>query len=113
MRLPAAAPNSWPNRMPAAAPAAISQIGESPNHQTASAVATATTISAGCIPRASEIVGTTISATTAGRIPLKAASTTTLWRTWAKKIAMTRMQMNDGSTAPHTAAAAPATPRVL
>ena len=106
-------PSFTVHRMPAAAPAAISQIGESPNHQTASAVATATTISAGCIPRASAIVGTTISATTAGRIPLKAASTTTLWRTWAKKIAMTRMQMNDGSTAPHTAAAAPATPRVL
>ena len=73
MRLPAAAPNSWPNRMPAAAPAAISQIGESPNHQTASAVATATTISAGCIPRASAIVGTTISATTAARSMAPAA----------------------------------------
>ena len=65
------------------------------------------------MPRASEKTGTTISATTAGRIPLKAASTTGLWRMPAKKIATIRMMRNDGSTAPSEAATAPRSPRTL
>ena len=99
--------------MPAAAPAAMSSTGDQPRPQTASAARTATAMSAGCMPRASEKTGTTISATTAGRIPLRAASTTGLWRMPAKKIATIRMMRNDGSTAPSEAATAPRSPRTL
>ena len=66
-----------------------------------------------CMPRASEMTGPMISATTAGRIPLKAASTTGLWRTSAKKSAMASRMTNDGSTTPSSAAAAPRSPRTL
>ena len=57
--------------------------------------------------------GTTISATTAGRMPLKAASTTGFWRMPAKKMAIARMMTNDGVTVPSRAAAAPRSPRTL
>lgn len=65
------------------------------------------------MPRASEKTGTTISATTAGRIPLKAASITGLCRIPAKKIATMRMIRNDGRVAPSEAATAPFRPRTL
>ena len=57
---------------------------------------------------ASLISGAAMSATTAGRIPLKAASTAGIsFQSW-NTIAMARMIRNEGSTAPNTA---PHTPR--
>ena len=66
-----------------------------------------------CMPRASEMTGPMMSATTAGRMPLKAASMTGFWRMSEKKSAMARMMANDGSTHPSRAATAPPKPRTL
>ena len=64
-----------------------------------------------CMPRESVSTGPMISATTAGPMPLKAASTTGFWRMPAKKMAIARMMTNDGVTVPSRAAAAPRSPR--
>lgn len=77
------------------------------------AVAAMTSSMAGCMPRESDSTGPMMRATTAGRIPLNAASTKGLWRMPAKKSAMRRMIVNDGSTVPSTAATAPRSPRSL
>lgn len=83
-------------------------MGDQPRYQTASAVPAMTKSIDQCMPRASEMTGPMMRATTAGRIPLKAASTTGLWRTSAKSSAMTRMMTNEGTTMPSVVATAPA-----
>ena len=89
------------------------KIGDQPRYHTAKAAAAMTKNINQCMPRASEKTGTTISATTAGRMPLKAASTTGLWRMSANIRAIARMMTNDGRTLPSSAATAPLRPRIL
>ena len=99
--------------MPSRAAVTSTQIGDSPSPQTARAATAMTPNIVQCMPRASEMTGPMMSATTAGRMPLKAASTTGFWRMSAKKSAMARMMTNDGSTEPSRAATAPPRPRTL
>ena len=99
--------------MPSAAAAASIQIGDQSSHQMARAEAAMTTSIVQCMPRESVSTGPMISATTAGRMPFKAASTTGFWRMPAKKMAIARMMTNDGVTVPSRAAAAPRSPRTL
>ena len=86
--------------MPPAAPSTIHQIGDTPNLHTTAAATSASRMRLNPIPRVSPRIGATISATTAGRIPLKAASTTRLCRISVKNKAISRMMTNEGITTP-------------
>ena len=59
------------------------------------------------------ITGTTMRATSAGRKPLKILSTTGLLYMRVKKMAMSRIIMNEGRIVPNAAAKLPRTPRSL
>lgn len=82
-------------------------MGEMPKCHTVSAVAAAMAISHQRIPLAKPMMGVTMSATTAGRIPIKAASTQWLWRIWLKNVATSSIITNEGTTTPSIAASAP------
>ena len=58
-------------------------------------------------------VGTAISATTAGRMPLKIAATTLLSSNCLKKMAIARMMRNEGRAVPNAVAMAPRNLRSL
>ena len=89
----------------------IMYIGETPRAQMARAQTTGIQMvnlfSFARCPRRN--VGTAISATTAGRMPLKMAATTLLSSNCLKKMAMARMMRNEGKAVPMVVAMAPRT----
>ena len=95
--------------------AAITQTGETPNNQTASAAIVANETTKGLKPLFFSMLttGTTISETTAGRMPRKMRSTVGFSRMSVKNMATSRMTTNDGMTVPKTAVIIPPRPSVL
>ena len=88
-------------------------MGETPRNATSSSAATASSHFHHVVQdlRAISTMGTAMSDTTTGRIPLNARTTQGLSLKAVKNIAMARMMKNDGVMLPRVAAILPLTPR--